>query len=513
MNLNSPTFYNPNAFYDNEVSQSFKAFKNNCSIAEHTASIIAASIEKVGVTQNNYHIEQTTVLKKGFSFLNQGLGNLLQEQINTNILLENIGLLLKLPDSEKQRQLHIERGIKFSLQSKKDSDLIIDAKDELEAALKLMPQDWFVLQQLGIIYLYNDEVINIPLSKEYFLKAAKYAKADSETEGIIYINNLFNQKLSNPFNKNDITIGGLKDFVREAYLSAALCSYILCDFKDAAKIALKALDQDDEHPKSLFLSAKYLARTDDKELAIINIKRAISIAPYYCVVAYLDSDLVNLPDVEIFCKKTQEDFFLEIDKILSRLNVIKENLFNADIIDLLSEYFEARDFLNCFNLIRKTLVFNDDNFEFLIVDEIGIDSLVIQAALLIIENDNASLALLQRRMKIGYSRAAKIFDDLEKYEIIGTFTSNNNRREILCKSKAEIIHKFTNLAIQYDNKQGYLIKDLNDKWNEIELKYKEMNNKDTRLMSKQLEQLSQNQNSAFEKDESFLGKFIKVFKS
>jgi hypothetical protein len=96
------TYWNPLNKNSPGLGQSFLNYVKEISLAEYTANLVGTYIE-------NANLEQIETLKKGFKFLDQRMIGIQQEQINTNILLENIGHLLKLPDSEKQRQLHIER--------------------------------------------------------------------------------------------------------------------------------------------------------------------------------------------------------------------------------------------------------------------------------------------------------------------------------------------------------------------------------------------------------------------
>src|ERR1035437_2352949 len=224
------TYWNPFNKNSTGLGQSFLNYVKDVSLADYTGSVVGSV---VGSYIENSSKEQISELKEGFSFLDQRMARVEQEQINTNILLENIGELLKVPDSEKQRQRDIELGIKFSNEALKDEDLAIDAKNYFDESLSIMHQDWFVLQQLGILTLYHQKVMDISAAKDFFLKAAKYAAADSESKGSTLINDLFKKQLSKPFNEqiedNNVV---LKDFVRECYLNAALCSYILLDFEE-----------------------------------------------------------------------------------------------------------------------------------------------------------------------------------------------------------------------------------------------------------------------------------------
>ena len=58
------------------------------------------------------------------------------------------------------------------------------------------------------------------------------------------------------------------------------------------------------------------------------------------------------------------------------------------------------------------------------------DRLFEEAVMVIQEHDRASASLLQRRLRIGYARAARIIDQLEERGYIGAFDGSNARVEI-----------------------------------------------------------------------------------
>ena len=61
------------------------------------------------------------------------------------------------------------------------------------------------------------------------------------------------------------------------------------------------------------------------------------------------------------------------------------------------------------------------------------DELFMDAAKLVIQNQQASVSLLQRRFRIGYSRAGRLIDELEAMGIISGF-SGSKAREVLVDS-------------------------------------------------------------------------------
>lgn len=65
------------------------------------------------------------------------------------------------------------------------------------------------------------------------------------------------------------------------------------------------------------------------------------------------------------------------------------------------------------------------------------DELFDEAAHLIVRHQQGSVSLLQRRLKVGYSRAARIVDQLEEAGIVGPF-DGSKARQVLLESEAEL---------------------------------------------------------------------------
>lgn len=67
----------------------------------------------------------------------------------------------------------------------------------------------------------------------------------------------------------------------------------------------------------------------------------------------------------------------------------------------------------------------------------GRDELFEEAAKTIVRHQQGSVSLLQRRLKVGYSRAARLVDELEAAGIVGQF-DGSKAREVLVESEAEL---------------------------------------------------------------------------
>ena len=70
-------------------------------------------------------------------------------------------------------------------------------------------------------------------------------------------------------------------------------------------------------------------------------------------------------------------------------------------------------------------------------EEEGRDPLFEDAAQIVVRHQQGSVSLLQRRLKVGYSRAARIMDELEQAAIVGAF-DGSKARQVLCETGAEL---------------------------------------------------------------------------
>ena len=69
-------------------------------------------------------------------------------------------------------------------------------------------------------------------------------------------------------------------------------------------------------------------------------------------------------------------------------------------------------------------------------DQDGQDELFAEARSLVIRHQQGSVSLLQRRLKIGYSRAARLIDQLEAAQVVGPF-DGSKARQVLIKNEED----------------------------------------------------------------------------
>ena len=66
-----------------------------------------------------------------------------------------------------------------------------------------------------------------------------------------------------------------------------------------------------------------------------------------------------------------------------------------------------------------------------------LDELLNDAIRIVVENGQASILMLQRRLRIGYSRAARLIDQMEERRIIGGYEGSKPRKVLLSREDLE----------------------------------------------------------------------------
>ena len=69
------------------------------------------------------------------------------------------------------------------------------------------------------------------------------------------------------------------------------------------------------------------------------------------------------------------------------------------------------------------------------------DELFNDAVALVITHQQGSISLLQRRLKVGYSRAARLIDQMEQTGVVGPFTGSKAREVLVDETYLEMIRE------------------------------------------------------------------------
>jgi DNA segregation ATPase FtsK/SpoIIIE, S-DNA-T family len=77
------------------------------------------------------------------------------------------------------------------------------------------------------------------------------------------------------------------------------------------------------------------------------------------------------------------------------------------------------------------------------------DDLLAEAAQLVIEMGSASVSVLQRRLRVGYTRAGRLIDMLERRGVVGPWEGSKPRQIMVDKDEAD--HVLAALRLESGN--------------------------------------------------------------
>ena len=147
----------------------------------------------------------------------------------------------------------------------------------------------------------------------------------------------------------------------------------------------------------------------------------------------------NIPSRIAFAVSSQTDSRVILDvagaeKLLGRGDMLYSTLENPKPVRVQGVYVSDKEIENLTNFIKTANVQPDYLEDIVAGAENGrneendeLDELLPEAARIFIESGQASISLLQRRLRIGYTRAARIIDQMEQSGIVGGFEGSKAR--------------------------------------------------------------------------------------
>jgi hypothetical protein len=285
------------------------------------------------------------------SILNGNLELILEQQRITNLLLEDIFEILRLPEREKERNHCIELGLKFFSNASKDPDLFEDSLNEFLKAEKLMPQDYFVLHRIGMIYAYSTKHVDISKAFDYFTRAAKYASVESDPKAA-RLANILRKGINNEIGEIEDNTHAIGLLASDSFEKAAFSSYILGDFQSAVSLQKKSINYQNSASKYFILS-KYQARVKSLSECISSLESALTLQPDLAYAALKDFDLNVETQVLQYINNKNRDNENKIDLILSQLSEFSDTKYDIqkEKIKKIREgtYLEKAEFLLEYN--------------------------------------------------------------------------------------------------------------------------------------------------------------------
>lgn len=308
-----------------------------------SAKIQAMVMQKVGAIQVEAIQKAATMIgyqlednRKELSFLNRRMDFVIEQNRLGLLLQKNIADLLKIPDSEKERQQAITLGMQFLFNASKDPDLYDDALEEFLRAETFKKQDYFVLHQIGCIYLFVDKHLDVLKARDYFVRAGKYSSVESDPNAIRLVNLLTNS-INADYTKNTSDPKNIGLLAADSYEKAALASYILGEDENAINYQEKAVLLN-SIPENSFKLAKYLIRGGKTSDGIKQLERAIIEKPEMMDAILCDVDTAAETKVIEFVEKKVQEIDLAIEESLELLlnyqnscsEKIVSDLYNGD---------------------------------------------------------------------------------------------------------------------------------------------------------------------------------------
>ena len=84
-------------------------------------------------------------------------------------------------------------------------------------------------------------------------------------------------------------------------------------------------------------------------------------------------------------------------------------------------------------------------------DELYNDEMLPAAVDVILETKQASVSMLQRRLKLGYARAARIVDEMEEKGIVGPFQGSKPREILITAEQWEAMRSGSSNQMEFDD--------------------------------------------------------------
>ncbi len=163
----------------------------------------------------------------------------------------------------------------------------------------------------------------------------------------------------------------------------------------------------------------------------------------------------NIPSRIAFAVSSQVDSRTILDmsgaeKLLGKGDMLFYPIGNSKPVRVQGPFISDKEVEKLVDFIKKQ---NTVNYDEKVIDEIesasesfestdGVledDELLPQAINIVIETQTASISMLQRRLRVGFSRAARLIDQMEAKNIVGPPEGSKPRRVILTKSEYEQI--------------------------------------------------------------------------
>lgn len=135
---------------------------------------------RLNETMENGFDSINNVISKLSNELDLGIKGIIEQQLIANTKIDDLIKLIQIPEFEKERIFYFGEGIKFLKEALKVKKRYEDALENLLKAYELKKSDYITAHQIGLIYLYNEDYINLVKAEKYLVSAVDYGSGTGD---------------------------------------------------------------------------------------------------------------------------------------------------------------------------------------------------------------------------------------------------------------------------------------------------------------------------------------------
>lgn len=177
-----------------------------------------------------------------------GIKGIIEQQLIANHKIDDLIRLIQIPEFEKERVFYFSEGIKFLKQALKVKKRYSDALENLLKAYELNKSDYITAHQIGLIYLYNEDYIDLVKAEQYLTSAADYGSGTGDLYvALTYQHLAYCQFLQAKFSDaaNNARLGyEIDNSILELKIIELECEYALDNFNKVYDTIIELCEKD-----------------------------------------------------------------------------------------------------------------------------------------------------------------------------------------------------------------------------------------------------------------------------
>ena len=358
----------------------------------NSASLISGSIEKAyddlsfDLTLNFASIGKkiqnvSSSLERLLNIVDSRLKNMISLQNQTNIYLNNLQRIMMLPDVQKEKYFHIEKGMKYYLNAMYDKDLFDIALNNFLKALEIDESDFISLHYLGLIFLYSPEHLDISKSENYFLQSYKFSIVETNYTSRREMN-FIDFSMGNSNQLGEYSQNEMVALTSESLHQASICAFLRKDFAKSIELAKMGLSLKTDKLETKYQLAKSNVFYNHIDDALLLIRELIDTEPNYSIKVLSDLNLSQQPRILDLLNKisseTKEKLLTEycnlilsvtpntnLSPVISEIESLNQKSSFLDSIKALNIIHNKDKVISTFNIkyhFNNDFVFENDDF-------------------------------------------------------------------------------------------------------------------------------------------------------